>query len=550
MFSEAIREASSSNTGSRRALVIGSILGSVAVAATVLWSVLGTRRHQPDDEGSPAEPSTNVEEELFYVPDGPKLFSATASKARASASQVRDGSAAPAAVEKPPRGDQNKNPETEAIVQRTKALNLARALLSRLEGTTDALEESESETDSEETDVALTYAIAVQMEMEARDALMEAFDYMEALQEEAEVWASTTGITKDIPLEDTAAVLARIVEYLDISNEREKLFIRREALLNDVGPHHEGLPSAKEIRDNLQEEGVDYRKALRKQADDLMKDVSKLSGDDTLMNEIRNDHGEEQFEDQWDDQDQEEAYFMEYLQQKDDALRTFTRNEMKEARVGKSPEDEVAVVLDGRRFSREMEDFMDDEEDYEDMDPEEGEEDEWPEEEREEFEAQLYERIYELADIWGVSAAMGEKEAFLLEEARRARKERAHQRVTVMDDEEDEWVDEGDEEWIEEEDEEWIDDEEWADEAGEEFYEEEEEGELYEEEEVAHVAPPPFQRTAVRPAPFEASRSYTKGGSPANMAKPSVSPPGVGAKTKGKTSNAKGKENVTRVVKK
>ncbi|KEG13887.1 hypothetical protein DQ04_00731090 [Trypanosoma grayi] len=107
--------------------------------------------------------------------------------------------------------------------ERAQALRLARELLQQLHGPAheEGASVEEDSSDSEETNVSLNYHIATEMAKGARDSLVEAVVHGKVMKEHAR--------GKQLTLADFAHILEGAVDYLDISNEREKLRHRRIA---------------------------------------------------------------------------------------------------------------------------------------------------------------------------------------------------------------------------------------------------------------------------------------------------------------------------------
>lgn len=120
------------------------------------------------------------------------------------------------------------------IEEREAQIKVIRALLNRVSDIT--YDDDNSGDDlSDETDVSLNYHIATVMEGDARDALLEAFDAHEAYRENL-MLSDSAMAEADIEEQSLSnAVLLGILEYLDLSNEREKLRARRVALYFNEG---------------------------------------------------------------------------------------------------------------------------------------------------------------------------------------------------------------------------------------------------------------------------------------------------------------------------
>lgn len=506
------------------------------------------------------------EEDMFNTgAEGPKMFSPNSPfPSRKSTSQgsptdnVRDKSTsgatvtqnlAPAEAAEGVRKKKEKKKEeiwTSSIERRTNMLNLVRALLSKLQGV--EFEVSSSD-ESEETNVSLNYHIAQQFELETRDELMLACQEYSALMAEREEQAERAGLPPPaVELEDAGDVLLRMSEYLDMSNLKERLALRREEMR--FAQSGEGGGSTAAI-DRLLAQGPRRQRGGR---------GGEAEGELT----------EDAWEDAWDD-GREEADFMAYLQQDDAAERMFTRGEISEQRRKKEraadllddggfghshhhdhddDDDDMRVVganggdfyelmreLKVRPFTAghgddddgilddEDDEWMDDDEDgddvgYEGFPGDEGaDHEEWDDEEKEEFEADLFEQILFLADSYGVTGSMGE---LALQQSYERQRQQREQRVLKAvaaaaaelnaapeAEEDEEWEDaddddngeyledeevdgeevaeEGEGEWEDDGDEEWYEDEEAMEEEGEEgeYFEEEDYYDEGDEEEIA-----------------------------------------------------------------
>lgn len=393
------------------------------------------RHTTPLPKGGPtpsASPHKVDDDGLFVTAGGPRLFSTKASSPERSANQSYSCGVATirsAALGDTVFGRQGPVPTeqevwTSGIVAREKALHMVRALLTKVEGV--VYEDSDGEpTDSDTTNVSLNYAIATEIEGQTRDEVMDAYAvYMQALADKHHVPGEG-----EEDLEMTGIFLAKMAEYLDISNEREKLRIRRE-----TQRFTEDAKMRSVMRSNAGEED-----SLGVGMESLLRPPQEAPIDRRLASDLRD---RENFEVDWGDEvsEEEEEYdaaFMEYLEQDDSKRRFLSRSEIYERRQERARGEIRFVTENGMELEdvlAEMEpepdDVMLDDEDelfiqdvYEDMEEEEEggfsvEHDIWTDEEKGEFETKLIEKVYELAAMWGVTAAMGEREALRQEEAR------------------------------------------------------------------------------------------------------------------------------------
>lgn len=495
--------------------------GASATPAAVSASVPS----KPAAKKSKKVDEDDEDDDLFAVPNGPRLFAPDVVFPHRSAAETlreggggsrnqRPGFVAPVTaaqqasitaaaaqrkhqkhIEKDTGGHKaNGAKESEVwttdIVERAKVLNLVRALLKRIEGI-DYDESDDDETDSDTTDVSLNYKIATDLELTARDELLAAFVECDDKLSGAESEAIKAGEEPPDPqLEDFAMMLAKAAEYLDISNEREKLRVRREAMhfANGTWPPEDGPfrhafsdPLARMLHHDANDDDDDleheadttrYRETLQQKATKLSNEYAAMLSQ--RVNEMdrrlqqqqqqpQHHHAgrdaEERFEDGWGDEDGEEAAFMAYLQQDDSALHVFTRDEMRAARQRRRSSHDVHVVgANGMDFNEELDkapfhdseddddawideddtgyeefdgdaDFNDDGDDGDD-DDDEDEAEPWNDEEKAEFEEDLVERVRDIAEMFGVTEAMGEREAVKEEEERRKhREEKAHRKT-------------------------------------------------------------------------------------------------------------------------
>lgn len=184
-------------------------LGSTLVA----WALHRWWRRRQDAEG---------DEKLFDDLTGSPLFdSNVVPPARSTVKETHNEDHAVGAI------------GTLSVAEREEALQLARGLLRQLHGEQFNEEESAAEgSDTEETNVSLNYYIATEMEKEARNSLVEAVVQGDLLKMKAQ--------GKSFKLSDFDDVLRNVVEYLSISNDREKLRERRNAMHSEA-PHNHGI---------------------------------------------------------------------------------------------------------------------------------------------------------------------------------------------------------------------------------------------------------------------------------------------------------------------
>ncbi|ORC90141.1 uncharacterized protein TM35_000091910 [Trypanosoma theileri] len=275
--------------------------------------------------------------------------------------------------------------------ERDDALNLARKLLRQLHDPRYDVEEkaeaeAEAGSDSEETNVSLNYHIATELEKEARDGLVEAVVQSEVLKLE--------GQGKMLKPENCVDVLHRAVEYLDISNEREKLRQRRAAMhLN--GSHEQRFPWGGNGND--MERLMEQRKAI-----DAAYAESFAHGveiDHRLREANNNNYGmEERFEMNWEgdddnDDDDAEADLMAYLDEDDRAGYGSMMDARMAAMLGMDMRllGADGVVYDG---DGDYNDDVEEEEEYEEDEIDEATE-------KAAFERMLLDKLYQLAEGMG-----------------------------------------------------------------------------------------------------------------------------------------------------
>ncbi|ESL10386.1 hypothetical protein TRSC58_01883 [Trypanosoma rangeli SC58] len=266
-----------------------------------------------------------------------------------------------------------------SIAEREEALRMARHLVSQLCGEEDdAAKGSERSASSDkETNVSLNYRIATELEREARDGLVAMVVHGELLKMQAQ--------GKGIDPDECEKVLRKLVEYFDISNEREKLRGRRIAL------HQAGATSTDFSWVNT--DGYNDRIAQH------MANINEAYGDffsreGELERRLRapEEGVKERFEVGWggDDDDDDDADFMDYLDE-DDAAGYGSRMEFRMGAAGR----ENLRIMDvdrGMLYGGEEDDGeFEEEEDSDDVDEKAG------------FERMLLDKLRQLA------ASIGER---------------------------------------------------------------------------------------------------------------------------------------------
>ncbi|CCW67417.1 unnamed protein product [Phytomonas sp. Hart1] len=437
------------------------------------------RRRQTKDTPDKGihENSQDVEEDnLFTFAGPPRLFASRSEDFHGENSPPRPSAALEGREACTASVPLDAKVRTNDIIAREKKLNLARALLRRVEGV-EYEETSDDETPSDETDVSLNYYTATELELKSRDELMEAFSYYQNIQQNS----VESAVEKDgqAAFNDMGIVLAKIVEYLDISNEREKLRVRREAKrYDDRTKAFEGLHSFSDdklpqLSEALPDPGLHARDSWLSPAPDAIPSaLNQLNMLDRMLEE--RDTDEEAFEENWSNGDKEAEAFMEYLQQDDAALKFFTREEVRRNRQNRLRpasqnciDDDVHVVAsDGQNFndvlaaiSGEKVSETDDDFNYdlydEDIPVEEKEEptNSWSNSEKAEFEANLSHYLHSLSEAMGVTGLLVEREALQFDAENERRREARRQLTTKQvkrkplnnqrgnDNSEDEWED-------------------------------------------------------------------------------------------------------------
>jgi hypothetical protein len=118
------------------------------------------------------------------------------------------------------------------IAEREQHIKLVRVLLRRQAGID--YSDDESSTDSDTTDVSLNYHLASAMEAKARDDLLMAFAAYEDYNDGVVFGSATRDKTTAEEGEKMQVdILVKTLEYLDMSNEREKLRCRRIAMYRE-----------------------------------------------------------------------------------------------------------------------------------------------------------------------------------------------------------------------------------------------------------------------------------------------------------------------------
>ncbi|EAN96267.1 Present in the outer mitochondrial membrane proteome 25 [Trypanosoma cruzi] len=280
-----------------------------------------------------------------------------------------------------------------SMAEREGALRMARGLMRQLGGgayneegennNKNEEEEAESSSSGDETNVSLNYHIATELEKEARDSLVEAVIHSELLKMEAQ--------GKRIDPSECANILAKLVEYFDISNEREKLRERRIAM----------RPNETTNNGFLWANSDGYNDRIAQQMAKINEAYAGFFSRETEMDQrlraFNKDGAEERFEMDWDgaDDDDEEADLMNYLDQ-DDAAGYGSRMELRMKAMGR---DSLRMMdVDGEMNYRDDDD--DDDDDDGECEEEEESDDIY---EKTGFERMLLDKLHQLA------ASLGEK---------------------------------------------------------------------------------------------------------------------------------------------
>ncbi|RNF08127.1 hypothetical protein TraAM80_02884 [Trypanosoma rangeli] len=267
-----------------------------------------------------------------------------------------------------------------SIAEREEALRMARHLVSQLCGEgDDAAKGSEGSASSdEETNVSLNYRIATELEREARDGLVATVVHGELLKMQAQGNSIDPG--------ECEKVLRKLVEYFDISNEREKLRGRRIAL-HQAGAPSNGFPWAN--TDGYNDRIAQHMAKINERYGDF------FSREGELEQRLRapEEGLKERFEVGWggDDDDDDDADFMDYLDE-DDAAGYGSRMEYRMGAAGRE-NLQIMGVDRGMLYGDEEEDgeFEEEEEDSDDVDEKAG------------FERMLLDKLRQLA------ASIGER---------------------------------------------------------------------------------------------------------------------------------------------
>ncbi|AAZ10385.1 uncharacterized protein TEOVI_000026200 [Trypanosoma equiperdum] len=270
--------------------------------------------------------------------------------------------------------------------ERGEALRLARMLLGETPISDSSSLGSGESSDSGVTDVSLNYQIAVELEREARDSLTEAVVQGEVAR------AAARG--RPLTLADYSTVLPLVVEYLEVSMDREELRARRAAK-RLVDQQNGGLRfssgAGRHGPDDFFINDVD--EISRRVAQMRSADISKACADlfsrseemDRLLRAPANNRWDDCMEMDWGGDD--EADLMAYLDQDDSA--------------GYANRAEARV---GAQLQRDLRTF-DDEEMYDDDAQEEESEDLDDELEKADFERMLLSKLYLLAESVGMEDA-------------------------------------------------------------------------------------------------------------------------------------------------
>ncbi|CBZ23951.1 conserved hypothetical protein [Leishmania mexicana MHOM/GT/2001/U1103] len=123
---------------------------------------------------------------------------------------------------------------TEEIREREQYIKLVRALLQREAGIAYD-DDDDSSTSSDSTDVSLNYHLATAMEGNARDELLMAFSAYGDFSDGAVYGSSIQGGGDENAADLQLNIMIKTLEYLDMSNEREKLRSRRIAMYREAG---------------------------------------------------------------------------------------------------------------------------------------------------------------------------------------------------------------------------------------------------------------------------------------------------------------------------
>ncbi|TPP50825.1 hypothetical protein CGC20_25690 [Leishmania donovani] len=123
---------------------------------------------------------------------------------------------------------------TEEIREREQYIKLVRALLQREAGIAYD-DDDDSSTSSDSTDVSLNYHLATAMEGNARDELLMAFSAYGDFSDSAVYGSSIPDAGDENAADLQLSIMIKTLEYLDMSNEREKLRSRRIAMYREAG---------------------------------------------------------------------------------------------------------------------------------------------------------------------------------------------------------------------------------------------------------------------------------------------------------------------------
>ncbi|GET90343.1 hypothetical protein, conserved [Leishmania tarentolae] len=123
---------------------------------------------------------------------------------------------------------------TEEIREREKHIKLVRALLQR-EADISYDDGDDSSTSSDSTDVSLNYHLATAMEGNARDELLMAFSAYGDFSDGAVYGSSIQDAGDENAADLQLNIMIKTLEYMDMSNEREKLRSRRIAMYREAG---------------------------------------------------------------------------------------------------------------------------------------------------------------------------------------------------------------------------------------------------------------------------------------------------------------------------
>ncbi|KAG5473458.1 hypothetical protein LSCM4_03526 [Leishmania orientalis] len=395
----------------------------------------------------------------------------------------------------------------EEVREREQYIKLVRALLQR-EGGIAYDDDDNSSTSSDSTDVSLNYHLATAMEGNTRDELLMALSACGDTADGTVFSSAARDVGDGRATEWQLNIMIKTLEYLDMSNEREKLRTRRIAMYreagrttpvssldaaeedDDVGEHdggggdaadptrcrlsaryaaaHYGMTGPMSDGDDGEGDDEDYPSAMQRKTQRFqsmllssssmkMPAKDRMSNDDSVLDRIlsegttarmnvamlgtarngyttlRADHAD-MMEEGWEaEDDDDEAELMAYLEQADNALHFYSREEMRRAR--RDPANDIRIVgKDNSAFGEddagsEWEDEMDDEE-IVDTEEEDGlaAATPWSRRQKQCFERELFARIRHLAQSFALTDAMAEWEVSGEDARKQAAREQRHQK--------------------------------------------------------------------------------------------------------------------------